>query len=169
MIERIDHVVLVVRDIAAAIAFYRDVLGLEILGETEWRRGERPFPSLKIGAANMLNVHQADYPHGALNPQAACRDNAGRAARFERGLRPRNRRGEVSEGGRSPPPSHQAGSEDLCFVWDGPIEDAVTLLDAKNVPIELGPVKRRGARGVMGTSVYFRDPDGNLLELMSYR
>jgi catechol 2,3-dioxygenase-like lactoylglutathione lyase family enzyme len=39
-------------------------------------------------------------------------------------------------------------------------------LDAAS--IEVGPVKRFGARGREGTSVYFRDPDGNLLELMSY-
>lgn len=133
MISAIDHVVLVVRDIATTLAFYSDVLGFEVLGEAEWRRGERRFPSLKVGAANMLNVHQAGQP---VSPEAV---------------------------------NPQAGSEDLCFVWDGPIEGAVARLTSKNVPIEIGPVKRRGARGVMGTSVYFRDPDGNLLELMSYR
>jgi catechol 2,3-dioxygenase-like lactoylglutathione lyase family enzyme len=60
------------------------------------------------------------------------------------------------------------GSEDLCFVWQGPIQDLIERLSAHGVPGEVGPVKRRGARGVDGTSVYFRDPDGNLLELMSY-
>lgn len=62
----------------------------------------------------------------------------------------------------------EAGSEDLCFEWSGPIEGAVERLRAHDVPIEVGPVKRFGARGREGTSVYFRDPDGNLLELMSY-
>jgi catechol 2,3-dioxygenase-like lactoylglutathione lyase family enzyme len=62
----------------------------------------------------------------------------------------------------------QPGSEDLCFVWDGPIQTAVERLTRHRVPIEIGPVKRFGARGVEGKSVYFRDPDGNLLELMSY-
>ena len=33
--------------------------------------------------------------------------------------------------------------------------------------VELGPVERHGARGA-GTSVYFRDPDGSLLEFISY-
>ncbi|HET7874722.1 MAG TPA: VOC family protein [Methylomirabilota bacterium] len=64
--------------------------------------------------------------------------------------------------------SPTAGSEDLCFEWAGPIGTAIERLRAHGVPIEIGPVKRRGARGVDGTSVYFRDPDGNLLELMSY-
>jgi len=64
--------------------------------------------------------------------------------------------------------SMQVGSEDLCFEWSGPIDDAVARLGAHGVAIEVGPVKRFGARGREGTSVYFRDPDGNLLELMSY-
>ena len=59
------------------------------------------------------------------------------------------------------------GGADLCFVWDGPIEAAVAHLGGLGVGIELGPVPRFGARGD-GTSVYFRDPDGSLLELISY-
>lgn len=59
------------------------------------------------------------------------------------------------------------GGADLCFVWDGPIDDAVAHLESLGVPIELGPVPRYGARGD-GASVYFRDPDRSLLELISY-
>ncbi len=59
------------------------------------------------------------------------------------------------------------GNSDLCFRWDGPIEDAIAHLAACEVPVELGPVARRGAGG-SGTSVYFRDPDGSLLEFISY-
>jgi catechol 2,3-dioxygenase-like lactoylglutathione lyase family enzyme len=59
------------------------------------------------------------------------------------------------------------GGSDLCFRWDGPIADAVAHLAASNVPVELGPVPRFG-RGGAGTSVYFRDPDGSLLEFISY-
>jgi catechol 2,3-dioxygenase-like lactoylglutathione lyase family enzyme len=59
------------------------------------------------------------------------------------------------------------GNSDLCFVWDGPIERAVEYLDRHGVEVELGPVPRAGARGD-GTSVYFRDPDGSLLELIAY-
>lgn len=59
------------------------------------------------------------------------------------------------------------GNSDLCFVWDGPIDGAVAYLRSKGVEIELGPVPRTGAGGD-GTSVYFRDPDGSLLELISY-
>jgi catechol 2,3-dioxygenase-like lactoylglutathione lyase family enzyme len=59
------------------------------------------------------------------------------------------------------------GNSDLCFEWPGPIAGAVEHLRERNVEVELGPVERLGARG-RGTSVYFRDPDGSLLELISY-
>src|SRR5215208_6689436 len=59
------------------------------------------------------------------------------------------------------------GGSDVCFVWPGPIEGAIDHLRAHSVEVELGPVPRDGAHGE-GTSVYFRDPDGSLLELISY-
>ena len=59
------------------------------------------------------------------------------------------------------------GNSDLCFVWPGPIEDAVEHLRRHGVEVEEGPVPRRGAQGD-GTSVYFRDPNGSLLELIAY-
>ncbi len=61
----------------------------------------------------------------------------------------------------------EPGGSDLCFVWPGPIEGALDHLAAHGVDVETGPVARFGARG-NGTSVYFRDPDGSLLELTSY-
>ena len=59
------------------------------------------------------------------------------------------------------------GNSDLCFVWDGTLDEAVAHLGAHGVEVELGPVPRNGACG-SGTSVYFRDPDGSLLELIVY-
>ena len=61
----------------------------------------------------------------------------------------------------------QPGNSDLCFRWDGPIEDAERHLREQGVAIELGPIGRYGARGD-GTSIYFRDPDGSLMEFISY-
>ena len=59
------------------------------------------------------------------------------------------------------------GNSDLCFEWPGPIAGAQVHLMQCGVAVELGPVPRAGARGE-GMSVYFRDPDGSLLEFISY-
>jgi len=122
---RIDHVVIAVSDPARSDAFYRDVLGAEVL---ELPRGRRAY---RFGD-QQLNVH---LPSSTPEPVARVRITS--------------------------------GNSDLCFVWDGPIDGAVAHLRAKGVEIELGPVERTGARG-NGTSVYFRDPDGSLLEFISY-
>jgi catechol 2,3-dioxygenase-like lactoylglutathione lyase family enzyme len=123
---RLDHVVIAVSDWGRSNAFYRDVLGAELVdvgsGRTAYRFG-----------GQQLNVHGpgADYsPLVARDP-----------------VRP--------------------GNSDLCFAWSGPIEEALDHLRARGVEVEEGPVRKFGARGA-GTSVYFRDPDGSLLELISY-
>jgi catechol 2,3-dioxygenase-like lactoylglutathione lyase family enzyme len=59
------------------------------------------------------------------------------------------------------------GNSDLCLVWPGTPAEAVAHLESHGVAVEEGPVARTGARGE-GTSVYFRDPDGSLLEFIAY-
>ena len=61
----------------------------------------------------------------------------------------------------------EPGTSDFCFVWPGSVEEALAHLGRCGVAVELGPVARTGARGD-GTSLYFRDPDGSLVELISY-
>lgn len=56
------------------------------------------------------------------------------------------------------------GSADLCFVTAVPISKVIKHLSMSGVEILEGPVQRTGAVGVIN-SVYFRDPDGNLLEV----
>lgn len=60
------------------------------------------------------------------------------------------------------------GSLDLCLILDGSVDMAKAEIERKGYPIELGPVRRHGARGAM-RSIYLRDPDGNLVELAEYQ
>lgn len=57
---------------------------------------------------------------------------------------------------------------DLCFVWDGTAESLKAMLDRGGAKIIEGPVARQGGRQKAASSVYVRDPDGNLLEFMIY-
>ena len=57
-----------------------------------------------------------------------------------------------------------AGSVDVCFRTDLPLDEVVAHLRREGIAIELGPVAKTGARGPL-RSVYFRDPDGNLVEV----
>lgn len=121
----LDHSVLAVSDWDRSNAFYRDVLGAEVMALDSGRYAYR-------FGRTQLNVHGPGEPASEL-------------ARIP-----------VAPGG-----------SDLCFVWPGTPDEAVEHLEAHGVEIEAGPVKRFGARG-NGTSVYFRDPDGSLLEFISY-
>jgi catechol 2,3-dioxygenase-like lactoylglutathione lyase family enzyme len=123
---RLDHVVIAVTDWERSNAFYRDVLGAEIV---ELDLGRYAY---RLADGQQLNVHGP-----GATPQPRALD-----------------------------PVHP-GNSDLCFEWSGTIDEAVAHLAAHGVEVELGPVERRGARGT-GTSVYFRDPDVSLLELIVY-
>lgn len=59
------------------------------------------------------------------------------------------------------------GSADLCFIAATPLAEAIAALGKAGVAIEEGPVARTGAMGPI-TSVYVRDPDGNLIEISQY-
>jgi catechol 2,3-dioxygenase-like lactoylglutathione lyase family enzyme len=57
---------------------------------------------------------------------------------------------------------------DLCFVWDGTADALKAMLDRAGARTIEGPVARQGGRKAAASSVYVRDPDGNLLEFMIY-
>jgi catechol 2,3-dioxygenase-like lactoylglutathione lyase family enzyme len=104
-------------------AFYRDVLGAEIIQRDEWF-GFYVFDDWQ------LNFHGPGF-------ERAQRPAAG-PARQQRPL----------------------------LRWGGPVEEAVEHLERLGVPIEAGPGSAEFRRGRI-TSVYFRDPDGSLLEFLS--
>jgi catechol 2,3-dioxygenase-like lactoylglutathione lyase family enzyme len=59
------------------------------------------------------------------------------------------------------------GSADICLITKLPLASVIAHLQGNGVAIELGPVARTGAVGAM-ESIYFRDPDGNLIEIGKY-
>ncbi|MGO7037791.1 VOC family protein [Rhizobium acaciae] len=120
-IDRLDHLVLTVADIAITCDFYSRILGMSVETFAEGRK------ALKFGDQK-INLHQAGRE---FDPKAT-----------------------------HPTP----GSGDLCFIAETPLADVIADLQAAGVLIEEGLVERTGATGRL-RSVYFRDPDGNLIEV----
>ena len=121
---KLDHCVIHVSDWERSNAFYRDVVGAELVA--------RPTGFAYRFGDQQLNVHGP-------------------------GVKPT----EVARLPVAP------GNSDLCFEWQGPIAEAIAHLQRHRIAVERGPIERFGAKG-RGTSVYFRDPDGSLMEFMSY-
>lgn len=69
-------------------------------------------------------------------------------------------------------PTATPGCADICFVWDGTVQQCQQMLREAGVDVIQGPVQRAGGRGRGTTpslSLYLRDPDENLLEFMTYQ
>ncbi|HEY2817604.1 MAG TPA: VOC family protein [Casimicrobiaceae bacterium] len=61
-----------------------------------------------------------------------------------------------------------SGSADFCLITKVPLDVAMAHVQSCGVTIEEGPVDKTGAIGPL-RSFYFRDPDGNLVEVSNYR
>ena len=125
-IDRLDHLVLTVADVAATCDWYARVLGMEAV-----TFGAENRKALAFGR-NKINLHQAGQE---FEPKAQ------RATR---------------------------GSADFCMITETPLDEVMTHLRTSGVEIIQGPVPKTGATGPL-LSVYFRDPDGNLLEVSNYQ
>ncbi|HKU87957.1 MAG TPA: VOC family protein [Casimicrobiaceae bacterium] len=123
-IDRIDHVVLTVRDVDATCAFYARVLGMRVVTFAGGRK------ALAFGRQK-INLHSAGRE---FEPKAAV-----------------------------PTP----GSADLCLITTTPLANAAAHLATCGVALLEGPVARTGATGPI-RSLYFRDPDRNLIEVSTY-
>jgi catechol 2,3-dioxygenase-like lactoylglutathione lyase family enzyme len=120
-IDRLDHIVLTVKDIDATCVFYQRVLGMRVVEFGEGRKA--------LGFGNQkINLHQSGQE---FEPKAD-----------------------------QPTP----GSADLCFLTTTPVAHVVYHLQTQGIPLLEGPVRRTGATGPI-LSVYFRDPDRNLIEV----
>ena len=124
LLDRLDHLVMTVRDIPATCRFYEAVLGMQPVRFA----GDRW--ALRFGR-HKINLHPWPSP---IEPKAAA-----------------------------PEP----GTADICLVARTPLEEVVAHLKMQGVAIEVGPKPTEGAEGAM-RSVYFRDPDGNLIEVSNY-
>jgi catechol 2,3-dioxygenase-like lactoylglutathione lyase family enzyme len=120
-IDRLDHLVLTVADIAATCAFYERVLGMEVVTFGEGRKA-LAFGEQKIN----LHAHGKEFEPKADRPTP--------------------------------------GSADFCLITSVPLADVVAHLRTEGVAIIEGPVRKTGATGPL-LSIYFRDPDRNLIEV----
>ena len=69
-------------------------------------------------------------------------------------------------------PTAVPGCMDMCFVWNGTVKECQKMLADAGVEVIQGPVARKGGRdrgAAPSLSLYARDPDGNLLEWMTYQ
>jgi catechol 2,3-dioxygenase-like lactoylglutathione lyase family enzyme len=103
-----------------------------------------------------LGLHVAETPHLVQVYVGSQMINFHRPAVWQR------------EGFTLRAPAARPPCGDLCFVWHGSAESLKAQLDAAGADIIEGPVERQGGRQAGGTSVYLRDPDGNLLEFIIY-
>jgi catechol 2,3-dioxygenase-like lactoylglutathione lyase family enzyme len=124
-IDRIDHVVVNCRDVAASAAWYERVLGFAVERFGPERRTALKFGTQKL---NLRPTGAANWPTGAVD---------------------------------------RPGALDLCFITRSRPQEVAAHLVAAGVEVTEGPVAKTGALGPM-TSVYCRDPDGNLVEIASY-
>jgi catechol 2,3-dioxygenase-like lactoylglutathione lyase family enzyme len=120
-IDRLDHFVLTVADVAASCAFYHRVLGMAVVSFGDGRT------ALAFGQQK-INLHARGHE---FEPKA-----------------------------HRPTP----GAADFCLLTSVPLAAVAAHLRAEGVALVAGPVARTGATGPL-ESIYFRDPDGNLIEV----
>lgn len=82
-----------------------------------------------------------------------------------------NQKINIHEAGRTFDPKARVpapGAGDFCLITERDLAEVRSHIESCGIAIEVGPVGRAGAQGAM-TSLYFRDPDGNLVEVSEYR
>ena len=150
-IHELDHVAFAVDDVEAMLRFYRDigfdvvfydVEGNAVEGEAAWRAGDSRIWAVQFGRQKIFMIPWRLWQARGWTPDS---------------LRA---------------PEARPGTMDACWVWDGTLEEAQALLSEQGIDVIAGPVPRQGGDDGgrrVGQSLYFRDPDENLLELIVYR
>ncbi|KAK3535455.1 hypothetical protein QTP70_016877 [Hemibagrus guttatus] len=175
-ISHLDHLVLTVRDVKRSTDFYSSVLGMGVVTF----KGNRK--ALSFGEQK-LNLHEVgkEFEPKANNPVPGSADLClitktplETVAAHLKGNRKALSFGEqklnLHEVGKEFEPKANnpvPGSADLCLITKTPLETVAAHLKECGVKIEEGPVERTGAVGPI-KSLYFRDPDHNLIEVSNY-
>ncbi len=134
----IDHVVLWVDNPADSLEFYVNVLGLDPVRATEYESGAAPFPSVRLNEATIIDLMANDMLAGVQDFTGAHNTGGG-------------------------PINH------LCLCLDpAHYEALVSRLKSAGVRIVPGSEASYGAQGEAASSEYFRDPDGNVIEIRHY-
>lgn len=71
-IQAVDHLVLVVADVERSVAWYRDVLGLEVERFDLWKDGKVLFPSVRIDATTIIDILPGERGDGRRNVDHFC-------------------------------------------------------------------------------------------------
>jgi glyoxylase I family protein len=135
----IDHVVLWVDDPKTALQFYADVIGLEPVRAEAFDLGNAPFPSIRVNTTTIID----------LMARSAASDV------------------EAFTGGAGSESAHPINH--LCLSIDATEYSALAQrLNEQGVELTAGGTQSFGARGSAKISTYFRDPDGNVIEIRHY-
>jgi catechol 2,3-dioxygenase-like lactoylglutathione lyase family enzyme len=126
-VDRLDHLVMTVKDVEISAAWYQRVLGMERSDFGPHNRTSVRFGGQKINL-RPVEATQAEWWSG---------------------------------------PATAPGGQDLCFIVTVTASQVVEHLHSCGVTVEMGPTPKDGALGPI-TSVYCRDPDGNLIEIANY-
>jgi glyoxylase I family protein len=136
----LDHVVLWVRDPHAALRFYVDVVGLTAVRALEFREGTAPFPSVRLNDATILDLMDHNLAPVVRDFTAGDEDGGGAAINH------------------------------VCFSMQAAEYAALAArLIEHGITLRSAGTGSFGARGSAVEAAYFRDPDGNVLEMRYYQ
>jgi catechol 2,3-dioxygenase-like lactoylglutathione lyase family enzyme len=135
---QIDHIVLWVEDPKRALDFYVDVIGLEAVRAQDFEDGRAPFPSVRVNDTTIIDL-------------------------MGRAMLPLVRRSTAGGESGGAPVNH------VCLSMSpSAYESLEARLVERGIPLAPGPSSSFGAQGVTPHSAYFRNPDGNVIEIRHY-
>ena len=135
----IDHVVLWVDSPKISLDFFVDVVGLRPVRAQEFEEGTAPFPSVRVNETTLFDLMDKNSASSVQEFTGGGDDSAGHSINH------------------------------ICLSMDTTDYSALTArLVAQGVEFTSGGGQSFGAQGLAENSKYFRDPDGNVIEIRHY-